>query len=196
METTGGRFIFFEAARPYPGITADIPLTDYNRTIMNPKEQVVTWLRSAHATEKSVEQNLQQHAKAADGYPELQQRLQTHLEETRRHLQQVEQCLDSLGEKPAAGKEAMSSLVGNMKAMGEKVFQDELVKNALSDYATEHFEIACYRSLAAGAEHAGLPKVARVAEQILKDEEAMAHWLEQRIPSLTNRFLDEQRKSA
>lgn len=163
---------------------------------MNPRDQVVTWLRSAHATEKSIEQNLEQHAKAADGHPELQHRLETHLQETRRHMEKVEGCLQSLGEKPSAGKEAMSNLMGNMKAMGEKMFQDELVKNALSDYATEHFEIACYRSLAAGARHAGLPEVARIAEEILRDEEAMAQWLEQNIPTLTNHFLDEQRKSA
>jgi ferritin-like metal-binding protein YciE len=164
---------------------------------MSARDQVITWLRSAHATEKSVEQNLEQHIKGTERYPELRQRLQSHLQETRRHMEKVERCLDSLGEKPSGAKEAMSNLMGNMKGLGEKMFEDELVKNALSDYATEHFEIACYKSLAAGATHAGMPEVARVAEEILREEEAMAHWLEEIIPSLTNGFLDEeQRKSA
>lgn len=164
---------------------------------MNSRDQVVTWLRSAHATEKSVEQNLETHAKGAEGYPELQQRLRTHLEETRQHAAKVEQCLESLGEKTSGGKDMMSNLMGNLKAASEKMYDDELVKNALSDYATEHFEIACYRSLAAGAEHAGLPEIARIAREILRDEEAMAHWLEDKIPAVTNYFLSEaERKSA
>jgi ferritin-like metal-binding protein YciE len=48
-------------------------------------------------------------------------------------------------------------------------------------YSMEHFEIACYRSLIAAADEAGRPEIVKICEEILREEEAMARWLEQRI---------------
>ncbi len=59
----------------------------------------------------------------------------------------------------------------------------------LADYASEHFEIACYRSLIAAAEEAGKPQVAEVCSEILEDEEAMADWIEEQIPEVTRLVL-------
>jgi ferritin-like metal-binding protein YciE len=69
------------------------------------------------------------------------------------------------------------------------VAKDELIKNTLHDYGTEHFEIACYTSLSAAAEDLGDQETARVCQEILRDEEAMANFLFQQIPPTTIEML-------
>jgi ferritin-like metal-binding protein YciE len=56
------------------------------------------------------------------------------------------------------------------------------MKNALADYASEHFEIACYRALIAAAEEADEARLIPLLEETLSEEEAMAEWLAERIP--------------
>lgn len=156
---------------------------------MNEKQQLATWLRDAHAMEQSLEQVLLRHAAAARELPDVQQRLQEHLEETKRHREQVTECLALLGEKPSAVKTAAGGFMGAMQGMATGVFQDELVKNALADYAMEHFEIACYSSIIAAAGDAGRGDIADICSEILRQEVAMADWLEAQIPALTRMFL-------
>lgn len=156
---------------------------------MNEKQQLAAWLRDAHAMEQSLEQVLLRHAAAARDLPPVQERLEEHLAETQRHRDQVAVCLAVLGEKPSAVKTAAGGFMGAMQGMSTGVFQDELIKNALADYAMEHFEIACYSSLIAAAEDAGLDEIADICSEILREEVAMADWLEHQIPALTRMFL-------
>lgn len=152
---------------------------------MSPKEQLTTWLNSAYAMEKNLIQVLENHAKDAKDYPEVRQRDEQHIEETRRHAESVRQCLEILGEKPGALKSAMGNVMGKVQGASTGMFRDELVKNFLADYSAEHFEIACYRSLITAAEELGQPEIARICAEILTEEEAMALWLQQRIPQIT-----------
>lgn len=157
----------------------------------SPKEQLVTWLNSAYSMEKSLVQVLENHAKDAEDLPEVRQRDEQHIQETRRHADLVEQCLGILGEKPSTMKSAMGNLMGKVQGASSGMHRDELVKNFLSDYAAEHFEIACYRSLIAAAEELGQPEIARICTEILRDEERMAAWLEERIPEVTRMHLQQ-----
>jgi ferritin-like metal-binding protein YciE len=50
-------------------------------------------------------------------------------------------------------------------------------------------EIASYRILISTAQEVGDMETARVCEGILKEEEAMAEWLEQNLPGLTKNYL-------
>jgi ferritin-like metal-binding protein YciE len=156
---------------------------------MDEKQQIVTWLRDAHAMEQSLEQVLVRHIAAARDLLEVQARLEQHLEETQRHRDLVAECLELLDAKPSTVKSAAGGFMGAMQGMSTGIFQDELVKNALADYAMEHFEIACYSSIIAAAEDAGLERVAQICSEILRDEVAMANWLEEQIPALTRLFL-------
>ncbi len=158
---------------------------------MSSKEQLVTWLNSAYSMEQSLIKVLENHAKDAKDHPEVRQRDEQHIEETRGHAERVRQCLEILGEKPSKMKSAMGSAMGAMQGAATGMARDEIVKNFLSDYAAEHFEIACYRSLIAGAEELGEPEIARICRSILAEEEAMAQWLEERIPQVTRMKLQE-----
>lgn len=142
-----------------------------------------------------MEQNLirvlENHAKDAKDHPEMSQRLEEHLEETERHAERVEECLAILGEKPGKMKSAMGNVMGMVQGASTGMFRDELVKNCLSDYAAEHFEIACYRSLIAAAEIEQQPEIARICSEILREEEAMAQWFEEQIPEVTRMMLEQ-----
>ena len=63
------------------------------------------------------------------------------------------------------------------------------MKDCLVAYASRHFEIAAYVSLGAAALMLEEPDVARMCNEHLEQERAMASWLEQQIPDVTLEFL-------
>ena len=146
------------------------------------QELLVSWLRDAHAMEKGLVSTLEKHAKDAKRHPELRSRIEQHVTETRRHAELVEQCLQQLGEKPSNIKNAMAQVMGTFQGLTTGAFKDEEIKNGLSDYAVEHFEIGCYRALVEASRLIGQDDIARVCEQILHEEEDMARFLEQQLP--------------
>lgn len=153
------------------------------------KEELVDWLRDAHALESNVIKMLEKQISHLDDWPEFRQRLQSHLEESQRHATRVEQCLKAMGSDTSVVKEGMAKLTGMMSQMGIGAAVDEPVKICLGNYAIEHFEIACYRSLLAAAQHCGENEVAAVADEILQDEIAMAEYLEGNIEQVTTQHL-------
>ncbi len=156
---------------------------------MNPQEHLIDWLRSAHGMEMEALDILEKQAARLESYPEMQARVQQHAEETRRQAEQVAGCIERLGGDTSAVKDLTGKVMGTMAALTNSMAGDEVVKNALADYAFEHFEIACYRSLIAAAEAAGDTQTAEVCRQILREEEAMASWIGERIPDVTQKFL-------
>ena len=159
---------------------------------MTATEQFVTWLNSAHAMEISLAKVLENHAKDASDHPEIQQRILQHVDATKRHARRVEDCLQLLGETPSSTKSIIGSITGFVQGTSTGLFKDELVKNFLSDYGAEHFEIACYRSLIAAAEDLGRPEITVICEEILMEEEAMFEWIEDKIPEVTRLLLLQQ----
>ncbi|HXF62571.1 MAG TPA: ferritin-like domain-containing protein [Caldilineaceae bacterium] len=143
---------------------------------------LTAWLQDAYAMEEALVPILENHAKDAKGIPQMQSRIQQHAEETRRHAEMVRGCLEQIGEKPSGAKNLLGNLFGGAQSIGVGMFKDELIKNALTDFASEHFEIASYKVLIAAAEQTGHPQIAMVCRQILQDEERMAQWLDQQMP--------------
>ena len=156
---------------------------------MTANEQFIAWLNSAHAMEVSLAKVLENHANDARDHPEIQQRIEQHVDATKRHAKRVEDCLQLLGEKPSSTKSIIGNITGMVQGASTGMFKDELVKNFLSDYGAEHFEIACYRTLIAAAEELGLPEITVICEEILMEEEAMADWIERKIPEVTRLLL-------
>jgi ferritin-like metal-binding protein YciE len=156
---------------------------------MSSKEQLIGWLNSAYGMEQAQIQVLENHAKDAADIPEIRERDDQHLVQTRRHVDLVRECLKLLGETPSTVKSAMGNVMGMVQGASTGIFSDEILKNCLHDYASEHFEIACYRSLIAAAEELEQPVIARHCFEILRDEEAMASWLEENIPKVTRMTL-------
>jgi ferritin-like metal-binding protein YciE len=63
------------------------------------------------------------------------------------------------------------------------------MKGSFASYTFEHMEIASYNILIAAANSLGEAEVARVCEQNLREEEAMAEWLKNHIAGTTAQFL-------
>ena len=145
------------------------------------KELVIAWLNDAHAMELGIAQVLERHAEEAKDHPQMQAGLQRHLEQTRRHAELVKGCVERMGGETSGVKSGMASVMGAVQGMTTKLAKDELIKNTLHDYGTEHFEIACYTSLIAAAENLGDQETARVCREILRDDQAMADFLFQQI---------------
>jgi ferritin-like metal-binding protein YciE len=159
---------------------------------MTTRETLLNWLNDAHAMEKGLIEVLENHAQDAEDYPNIKAKIEQHLEKTRRHADLVEECIQRLGGDISALKTAVGKLSGWFQGRSTGAAGDELVKNAISDYAAEHFEIASYEALVAAAEALGEEVVARVCLEILADEKEMAHWLEQNLPGTIQEHLQQQ----
>jgi ferritin-like metal-binding protein YciE len=86
-------------------------------------------------------------------------------------------------------KDMAMSMTGNLMAIGHATAADEVIKNTFANYAFEHYEIAAYKSLLVLAERLG-PSGRSLLETSLKEEQAMAHWIEQHIAPTTLRYVD------
>lgn len=148
----------------------------------NGKEQLVTWLDDAYSMERALEKVLEQHAKDAEGNAEVHERVTRHIEETRRQAETVKGCVEELGGSVSRPKKAFANFFGAGQGMMNKPLQDTMVKNAIADYAAEHFEIASYRALIDAAEQLGESQVAEKLRPILRQEQDMARFLEQHLP--------------
>jgi ferritin-like metal-binding protein YciE len=155
----------------------------------DPKETLLSWLNDAYAMEKSLVQVLENHAKDAKDHPEMHRRISQHLEETRTHADRVRECVERLGGSVSTVKTAMGTVSGFIHGRTTGIAPDELIKNALGDYASEHLEIACYKALIVAARGLGETEVVRVCEGILRDEEEMARWLDQNLPMAVQEYL-------
>ena len=153
------------------------------------KELVIAWLNDAHAMELGIAQVLERHAEEAKDHPQMHAGLQRHLEQTRRHAELVKGCVERMGGETSGVKSGMASVMGTVQGMTTKLAKDELIKNTLHDYGTEHFEIACYTSLIAAAENLGDQETVRACQEILRDDQAMADFLFQQIPQTTIEML-------
>lgn len=155
------------------------------------RDELIKWLNDAYSMERSVEETLKKHAKDAEDYPEVQTRVRRHLEQTQTHAERVRSCIESLGGDVSSLKAGFSEMIGKIKGAGSGLARDEMVKNALDEYMTEHLEIASYLSLIEAAESEGADQVAAVCREILRDEQEMAEWLRDRIPEVTRTYLAE-----
>jgi ferritin-like metal-binding protein YciE len=158
---------------------------------MPQREQIIAWLSDAHAMEQSLTRVLQQHIKDARDAPEMRERLERHLDETRRHAERVRSCLELLGTTPSTMKALAGGAMGMIEGMSTGMFRDERVKNAIADYAMEHFEMGCYSALAAAADDAGFAEIARTCREIFGEEADMADWYEEQIPEIARMHLQQ-----
>ncbi len=156
------------------------------------KAELVAWLSNANAMEMGLIEVLKNHARDARNLPRVQERIQQHIEQTRLHAQRVQQAISLCGASVSVTKSWLGDIFGRLNALSTAMHNDALVKNTLMDFASEQFEIACYRSLITAAEALHLVAVAELCRKNLEDEVAMARWLEEFIPEATRMHLQQQ----
>ena len=153
------------------------------------KQTLVAWLRDVHAMERASVDSLDRLADRLSRSPELAARFREHWRESLAQVEHIERCLKNLGSDTSTFKDLATRFIGIAQAFAVAVVPDEVVKDCLVAYASRHFEIAAYISLGAAALMLEEPDVARMCNDHLEQERAMASWLEQQIPEVTLEFL-------
>jgi ferritin-like metal-binding protein YciE len=150
---------------------ADASLRDVQRD--DTREQLRKYLADAHAIEMQAIQMLERAPKITEPQG-LADTYEEHLEETRRHEQQVSQRLAAIGGSTSALKDAVMRLGALNWAGFFQAQPDTPAKLAGFAYAFEHLEIGGYEQLERVAQRADDTETIRMVGAILGDERAAA----------------------
>ena len=151
-------------------------------------------LRDAYDGEKQLVKALPKLAKAAAS-SELRSAFESHLEETREHVERLEQVFEQLGER-ARGKhcEGLAGIIEEGKSVMDESFDDVTMDACLiaSAQRAEHYEMAAYGSLVAWARAMGHNEAADLLQATL-DEEGEA---DKKLTALAEGGINEQAAAA
>jgi ferritin-like metal-binding protein YciE len=158
------------------------------------EERLMEWLRDAHAAEEQAETMLSGMARRIENYPDLRTRVEQHVRETQQHAERVRGCIERRGGSTSMIKDSGAKILGLGQAASGLFVGDEIMKGSIASYAFEAMEIASYRILVEAARDVGDEETARVCEQNLREEEAMADWLKEHLPALTHQYLHREER--
>ena len=131
-------------------------------------------LRDAYDAEKQLLKALPKLAKASDS-EQLRTAFLDHAEETRGHVDRLEQVFASLDEK-VRGKhcDGIAGIIDEGKAVMEEDFDPATMDACLiaSGQRSEHYEMAAYGTLVAWAKAMGHSEAAELLQSILDEEQA------------------------
>jgi ferritin-like metal-binding protein YciE len=131
-------------------------------------------LRDSYDSEKQLIKALPKLAKAATS-SELRAAFEAHLEETRGHVERLEQVFASLDEK-VRGKhcEGIAGIIEEGKSIMDEDFDEAAMDAALIAAAqrAEHYEMAAYGTLVAWARGMGHSEAAKLLQKTLEEEKA------------------------
>ena len=156
------------------------------------KELLNAWLKDAYSMEIALIPVLENHAKDAKDMPAVKARDEQHIEETKRHAEMVKACIERRGDSLNTVKTAVGGMIGTMQSVMTAPFKDEVIKNCLSDYAAENFEVASYTALVQAAEAEGDHQTAQVCRQILQEDQAMADWIRNNMGTVVQMTMAEK----
>jgi ferritin-like metal-binding protein YciE len=131
-------------------------------------------LRDLYDAEKQLTKALPKLAKTSTS-PKLRAAFESHLEETRGHIDRLEQVFETLDEK-ARGKhcDGIAGIIEEGKSIMEEEF-DELTMDACliaAGQRAEHYEIGAYGTVIAWAEAMGHSEAVSLLQQNLNEEKA------------------------
>jgi ferritin-like metal-binding protein YciE len=131
-------------------------------------------LRDTYDAEKQLTKALPRMAKAATSQ-ELREAFEAHLEETRGHVERLEQVFQSLDEK-VRGKhcDGIAGIIDEGKSIMEEDFDEATMDACLiaAGQRAEHYEMAAYGTLIAWAQGMGHTEAAKLLQETLDEEKA------------------------
>ena len=136
------------------------------------KELYVDELKDLYNAENQLVKALPKMAKAASS-EELRAGFEEHLEQTKSHVQRLEQIFEMLDESPKGKKcKGMEGLIEEGSEIMEEDFEGALLDAALIGAAqrVEHYEIAAYGTVRAFAEELGESEHASLLAETLEEE--------------------------
>ena len=131
-------------------------------------------LKDTYHAEKQLTKALKKMAKGATD-PTLSKAFETHLAETEKQIERLEQVFESIDMTPR-GKvcQGMKGIIEEGNEMMQEDGEDEVIDAALiaSAQRVEHYEIAAYGTLRHYAERLGYTKAEKLLSQTLEEEKA------------------------
>jgi ferritin-like metal-binding protein YciE len=138
----------------------------------NLEEVLIDHLRDLYDAEKNLVRALPKMAKAADS-EELADAIRDHLEQTKHHVERLEQVFEQFNQKPRA--KACKAIRGLIEEGGEAASEE----GTLSDLAivaaaqkVEHYEISAYGTAKAWAQMLGNQAAVDLLDETLQEEKA------------------------
>ena len=130
-------------------------------------------IKDIYWAEKHLLKAIPKMSKAATA-PELKEAFNNHLEETRGHVERLEQVFEMLGFKPQAKKcEAMEGITKEGDGIVEETEEGTATRDVgliLAGQKVEHYEISTYGGLTQLARNLGRDDVAEILETTLNEE--------------------------
>lgn len=161
----------------------------------NQRDTLTTWLKDAYAMEQGIVEILERQIGQMDDMPDAKEKIRQHLELTKTHAERVRSCVERLGDDISHVKSGLTNFLGAVQGMSTWMANDKIVKNAMANYAIDHFEIASYLINAAAARELGYEDIANACETIIAEEQDMADWLKMQFPFVTRQHLFERVES-
>jgi ferritin-like metal-binding protein YciE len=156
-------------------------------TINTLPEKFTVFLGSLYdAEQRFLSAQMQMQAEATEST--LKEGLQTHIQESRLKIANLEEAFRLLGtEPPLLTSHAANGLVQEAQEYINASATNRLVLDTViadAQFKTEHHEISCYRALLVGARELGKQEIVDLLQQNLQFDEKNAQMLEQLIPQL------------
>jgi ferritin-like metal-binding protein YciE len=172
--------------------------------------KLVQLLNEAYTKEKQLEVALQAHLEVTPR-GDYAKRLKDHLKETSSHAGQVSRRIKQLGGNPetvsipgpeglAKAAEGVSEVVAKAKAAAQGPLdavrgsgeQEKMLRNARTEYRDEAEEIAIYTVIDSIATATGDKQTAKLARDIMRQEERMQQFLAKLLPELSVDFAHDE----
>jgi ferritin-like metal-binding protein YciE len=162
--------------------------------------KLAQYLNEAYAKEKELETALTAHI-GMTTRKAYEKRLREHLKETKDHARQLERRIKQIsGGGPATAGAVAGQALGRAKSLTKGPLHmvrgvgeaEKMLKNAKTEYFSEHEEIATYTAIETLAESLNDADTAKLAWSIRRDEERMARFLERQIPQLAKAVVREE----
>ena len=165
--------------------------------------KLIQLLNEAYTKEKQLETALASHVEVTTR-KDYAKRLKDHLKETKSHASQVSKRIKQLGGTPETvsmpgpdglhkAAESVVDVVGRAKAAAQAPMdavrgsgeQEKMLRNARAEYQEEASEIATYTVIDSVATAVGDKQTAKLARDILRQEERMQTFLADLLPELS-----------
>ncbi len=148
----------------------------------------VNELRDLYHAENQLVKALPRMAKAVSS-EELRRALEEHLEQTRGHVERLEQVFEKIGLKAKGKKcEAMEGIIAEGKELLGEDLEDAVLDAGIIGAAqkVEHYEMAGYGTVRAWAERLGLGEETELLQRTLDEEKAADEKLTQIAENIVN----------
>jgi ferritin-like metal-binding protein YciE len=155
------------------------------------EEELIRHIDEAYAMEVNVARMLDGMISATDD-PELLDALEHHRTQTQGHADRMKARLEAHDATPSGVRQAGGVLQAMAKVPLDMLGGERAGRNARDGFAAEHLEIATSELLLRIADRAGDQETARVAGEIITEEEEMARTIAANWDKFTNLSLQEQ----